>query len=556
MMFAAMVDTGLLPFFAFSAYLSYNDYSRNAYGWSTILNDSDLSYKVIYAFFIMNATVGGLLLVSLFMDVYLATIFRKIAKLPPDMNPLEPNLTSRHGHKRNKSSMNITEKQMSSSTLANNRNLGISGKRIPYMHTRTDSADSVTLYGNDSARNSRAELRKDFDEAQHDPYRLSKASSRQTLAPTRPNSAVPPSNNARQPGTGLEYRPQRSSNLVQENSRPSSWLSYLDYEGQPTDISDVANQQLDQEVRPLSPVSAISSRGPSMDQPRNERENWYARNTDYEMVANNISTHDMATETVSSNDLQSDYLVPPLFPQQKKRSRDPLGMNPPTPVPDYQDENNSEYPAALYGSAMGPGHGQRPALTPADGNRRTSRPSSFIGSGGKSRFYGNLRASIGGADKKPADSNVVEIYPDSDSDEYERTKTMHSDYSGNIEVYGSSDDGNDDPVAAYHAAQVSTYSPQRVDHQSWRGHGVGNGMRQTSNSTGHDLHAGYAGLGSEFGRGMARRREVSGKVAEEGRSPGFDEVGRRPAYDEVVVPQQGSSYRIPQAAGWNRFKGL
>ena len=246
MMFAAMVDTGLLPFFAFSAYLSYNDYSRNAYGWSTILNDSDLSYKVIYAFFIMNATVGGLLLVSLFMDVYLATIFRKIAKLPPDMNPLEPNLTSRHGHKRNKSSMNITEKHMSSSTLANNRDLGISGKRIPYMHTRTDSADSVTLYGNDSARNSRAELRKDFDEAQHDPYRLSKASSRQTLAPTRPNSAVPPSNNARQPGTGLEHRPQRSSNLVQENSRPSSWLSYLDYEGQPTEISDVANQQLDQ----------------------------------------------------------------------------------------------------------------------------------------------------------------------------------------------------------------------------------------------------------------------------------------------------------------------
>ena len=633
MLFAAMVDTGLLPFLAFASYLSYLDWKQNRYGWSTLFNDNLMSYKIIFAFFILSCTLAGVTLISLIVDIYLATIFRKIAKLPPDMNPLEPNLTSRHGqqHKRNKSTMDVTAKHMSGSTLAAKRESAMSGRRVPYLHARTDSADSVTLYGNESARNSRIEMRKGFNEHKNDPYLQSKNNSRVTLAPTRPSSAVNPAENTRSPGTGLDHRPARSSGLANSRSpdrspeRPSSWLSYLDYEGVPTDLSEEANQQLNQDVRALSPVSALSSRGPSLDHPRQmqERENWYhgsARNSNTHLpTAHNATTfsasnihlptahdttnpnysnahlptaHNATTLNASTLDLTNGNLAPPEFQHLKKRSREPLGMNPPTPTntqPQYQDENGSVYtPAhAAYG-ALDPG---REVLTPTNGNaQRPSRPSSlhstsFVGSGDKSRFYGDLRASIGsiGAEQrvgKEADSNIVEICSDSstDSDDYDRTKTMQStsDYSANFEVYASDSDdegavselnvqhlrmqnGNANrysPPKHGNRNQYSPPSPIRVDTnthdarpaamhtESW------NVVRQVSNSTGYNLHGGYAGLGTEFGV-MARRREVSGKVAEEGRSP----MGRgRVEEVQETTPQKkglGAS-----AGGWARFKGL
>jgi hypothetical protein len=354
MLFAAMVDAALLPFFVFCAYLSYLDWSQNRYGWSTLFNNSDISYKVIFTFFALSCAETGILFFSLLMDLYLATIFRKIAKMPPDMNPLEPNLTSRHGqaHKRNKSSMNITEKHMSGSTLAAQRSSALSGKRIPFIHTRTDSADSVTLYGNESARNSRIEMRKGFEENKNDPYLASANSSRLTLAPTRPSSAINPAENARVAGAGLDHRPARSSGLVKTTTRspersterPSSWLSYLDYEGVPTQLSDEAHDQLDQEVRPLSPVSALSSRGASMDQNLQERENWYqgasARNSQADIPPSNVS-----------NLVLNSNLSPPQYAGAKKRSREPLGMNPPTPPTtqqQFQDEN-MYHPTGPYG---------------------------------------------------------------------------------------------------------------------------------------------------------------------------------------------------------------
>ena len=570
MLFAAMVDTGLLPFFAFSSYLSYLDWAQNKYGWSTLFNDSEMSYKIIYTFFALNCSASGLVLIALVMDIYLATLFRKIAKMPPDMNPLEPNLTSRHGqrHKRNKSSMNVTEKHMSGSTLAAQRNSAMSGRRVPYLHTRTDSADSVTLYGNESARNSRIEMRKGLDENKMDPYLQSNNNSRVTLAPTRPSSAMSPGEHARTAGAGLDYRPARSSALGPNRSpgrsperspeRPSSWLSYLDFEGVPTPLSEEAEQDLGHEVRPLSPVSAMSSRGPSIDQARHvqERDDWYGG-----------SARDNTTNLHAINNaiLAGDHLIPP--PDQfKKRSREPLGMNPPTPTTaqyQYQDENVYTLAHATYGALD-----DRHVLTPTNGNaQHNSRPSSFIGSGGKSRFYGNLRASIGsvGAEQrvgKHADSSNIEVYDDGEDDDYERTRTMqsNSDYSGNFEVYDESDDegpvsdlnvqhlrlqhGNQNPPPKngmnVTVLQASPIVPTQTS--DWKG------VRQISNSTGNDLHAGYAGLGAEFGRGMARRREVSGKVAEEGRSEMWEEL-------EEDTPNKKKGLGA-SGMGWARFKGL
>lgn len=518
MIFAAIIDTGLIPFFVFSAWLAHADYTRNQYGWSTLFNDSDLSYKIIFAFFIVSCVQGGILTVSLILDIYLAAMFKHIARMPPDMNPLEPNLTSRH--KRNKSEA-ITEKNMNASALAAKRESGMSGfKRVPFIHTRTDSADSVTLYGNESARNSRAEFRKELNDNGKDPWRFSGS----TVSPSRPSSAVSPSPNARGAGAGLDYRPERASSPLKETpSRPSSWLSYLDYEGVPTDMSADAKARLDGEVRPISPVSAISGRDPSIDRRNNERENWYqgpARNSQVYLPSNNSSRHQ----------LDQNLAVPTTESTPKKRSREPLAMNPPTPT-GGQFANENAYsipqPESRYSFEE-----DREVLNDTHGNARgrptgNSRPSSFIGSGGKARFYGDLRSSIGSVsfpfgDKKEAELDVHEVDP------YERTKTMQteSDYSANFEVYES--DSEDEGQLRANIVDVKPSFAQPPNPFS---------VRQSSNSTGADLNAGYAGLGVEFGRGMGRRRDVSGKAAEEGRAGS-------------VSPARNGE------AGWKRFKGL
>lgn len=498
----------------FSAWLSYADYTSNTYGWSTLFNDTALSYKIIHALFLLSCIEGGILLVSLFLDIYLGIKFKQIARLPPDLNPLEPNLTSRH--KRNKSE-GITEKNMKASALvAQKESPGPGLKRIPFIHTRTDSADSVTLYGSDGARNSRLELRKEMNDNEKDPWRWSRSPS-----PERPNSAVNPSPNSHPAGTGLDFRPERSSGLA-KLSRPSSWLSYIDYEGVPCSLSEEANAELDHEVQPISPVSTLSPRDAPVRRLQDERENWYQgsppRNSQSQVPKNGSYVSSKSSKTSLNQSMQ----IPLSELQPKKRSREPLAMNPPTPT---RGQHNGENTYFTPGRASpGTDSATRVVLHDADGNAQARpkmgpRPSSFIGSGGKTRFYGNLRSSVGSInsqqDKKDANVSVHEI-----QDPYDRTRTMQSesDYSANFEIYASDSD-NDEKLRA----EVG-HAPQ----------GQWNGVRQTSNSTGYDLNAGYAGLGSEFGLGTGRRRDVSGKVAEEGRAS---------------PPKNG-------AAGWERFKGL
>lgn len=572
MFFAGILDIGLIPFFAFSAVMANSDYTTNVYGWSTLFADDDASHKLIYAFYLISVVEAGLFAVSLGLDVYLTIVFRKIAKMPPDMNPLEDNLTARPSgkHKRNKSEM-VFEKHLSASTLASQRmstmsedNL-ISNKRIPFTHTRTDSADRVTLYGNNKAFDSRVSLRNDINEAQNDPYRHSMAASQHSLSPSRPSSAITPAANARSPGAGLDHKPVRSSGLASKPAgRPASWLSYVDYEGVPTPLSDTASQNLDVEIRPLSPVSLMSDRDtsprraghesvsslPGAERAQEFLQNWYqASDKRSQQSQINLPFND-SNEHV--HDQENNLSAPPPYApgQAKKRSRDPLGMHPPTPVRERASDDNSEgYKQHLEPPSYATP--QRQALQDVHVNSSGrpsmgSRPSSFVGSGGKTRYYGNLRTSLAGS---PTRTPNPEHHYDSDEDmNQRRTRTMDSEDSGNFRVYDSDEESHHD--TELHPVDRQTHAimlGKPIETEDW------NGPRKVSNSTGYDLKTGYAGLGSEFGLGMARRREVSGKVAEEGRSAGYGGIGMPEEKVGAVITGQGQR---GGAAGWARFKGL
>ena len=519
MIFAAMTDMGLIPFLIFSALMAHDDYTGNAYGWGTLFPTSDASYKVIYAFYLISVVQGCLTLISLALGIYLAIVFRKIAKLPLDMNPLEPNLTARP-HKRNKSE--LTDKYTNSATasLINGRMSKASdpftpaSRRVPFMHTRTDSADSLEGYLRSSARHS------GFD---------SLLPSRDN-SPTRPQPTVSPAENARQAGMGLYQAESRfKASPIPSESR-HSWLSFSNYEGVPTLLSDEAERQLDRRVRPLSPVSPVSSRSHSRDN-NHTTSSWqrlYRDTPEYDPFSSEHSPERPSAQHLETRGSQQFLQPRSLESSPQKRSRDPLGMNPPSP---YQNQ----YYSANEGQQRGTSSAQlgRNAQQNTDGNA-TTRTSSFVGSGGKTRFYGSLRSSVGSIIIKDERKMSGK---ESDSSDYERTRTLESEDS-NVEIHGVDDDSLDENGYP----QIKEASSD--DDDAWRPSG-----RNVSTSTGFDLRGGYAGLTADFGKGMARRREVSGKVAEEGRSP--DSNFRAEEVNSGVVEKQKAG-----AAGWSRFKGL
>ena len=545
-MFAGLLDVGLIPFFAIACYMAYLEHSSTAYGWTTLFSESGLTYSVVQAFMLLSGVVGGLLVVSLVVDIYLAVIYRKITNIPPDMNPLEEkdNLTARPHHKRNKSEL-VYKKHLSGSTLASERyskmsKLSDEGRRIPFKHTRTDSADRDSF-----------SFKRDFVNEIKDPYsvRASMQLEHDNSAPSRPSSAITPAANARVAGSGLEHKPARSSALATSPVRRSSWFSEANYEGVPVEAHDYEYENY---YRSTSPVSAIS-----------EQNKYPPSSFPGQTQAPRPSTapqrppvHYQQVTCEQENDMPSpeqlSLALPPSFHSQKKRSREPLGMNPPTPVNErFHDPSLLVQPLALPGYATPP----RSPLRDTDTNSVTdygtpaSRPASFVGSGTKSRFYGNLRGSLGGS---PTRTRSHEL----DDEDITRSNTTKSAESGNFEVYASDSDSDSiqhsdvdyDPYRSHPTGPMGLQQPPAhglpVLIGDYQLDTMYHGQRQVSNSTGHDLHNGYAGLDPEFANAIPRRREVSGKIAEEGRG-----------FEITTQPVQVKSAK-PGAAGWARFKGL
>ncbi|TAQ91003.1 hypothetical protein B7494_g594 [Chlorociboria aeruginascens] len=163
MLFASFFDVSIIPFYAFDAWVSTTQTT-----WTIVLPNQQVNIFSRSVFF-LAIVAGGLHLLSLGIGLYLAVTFRKITKLPPDMNPLEDNLTSRH--KRNKSSVTTvntytnSEKRLST-PLENKRSSGAAYEdlarppTIPFFHTRTGSTDSFSTYRSTPppSRDPRAEL--------------------------------------------------------------------------------------------------------------------------------------------------------------------------------------------------------------------------------------------------------------------------------------------------------------------------------------------------------------------------------------------------------------
>ncbi|KAF4302014.1 hypothetical protein GTA08_BOTSDO10321 [Botryosphaeria dothidea] len=110
--FTLIIDTGLIPFYVFTAMLAKTNLSE-APGtegrWRSFFNADESTNKILSSTWLTSVTVGGLHLVSIGVGLYLVLVFRKISRLPPDMNPLEDNLTSRRSTKHKHKTSSLSE---------------------------------------------------------------------------------------------------------------------------------------------------------------------------------------------------------------------------------------------------------------------------------------------------------------------------------------------------------------------------------------------------------------------------------------------------------------
>ncbi|KAK4140646.1 uncharacterized protein C8A04DRAFT_39734 [Dichotomopilus funicola] len=158
-LFSGFSDICVLPLYAYGAILARNKNEE----WKTKPpSDPNVVQYMVPSVYYGLIGAGGLHLLSLAISLWLGLMFRRIANMPPDMNPLEANLTSRVAHKRNKSSVATTstyydEKSERGSRLYDDddEKHSVRPRSIPFMHTRQGS-DLSSLES--STRDSRINL--------------------------------------------------------------------------------------------------------------------------------------------------------------------------------------------------------------------------------------------------------------------------------------------------------------------------------------------------------------------------------------------------------------
>ncbi len=405
MLFAAIVDVGLIPFLVFTALMSRTEYIEpvNATGhWTTLFGSDEATTKITHSTFLISVVSGSLHLVSLIISIYLGVVFRKISRLPPDMNPLEDNLTSRH--KRNKSHLSLLDSRMSKTSMGTPTGKGESkpedplipqSRTVPFMLTRHDSHENITNVSHSisNARDSQRDLSASPFYDQPSAHRTSQTNvkdpsytqarspywSRTKVQSHYPNQSVSPI-----PSTDLRCLPVEQAPIKQAaeaNVSHCSTRSSSIYSSN-TITTIATSRPASASCRSIAPTSPDSnwiihsSRSPSP-QPSSPRELEHLRNKQPYQPLSQTSPF-----SYTSNDEDA-------FPK-------PLEMNPPTP-PIQQQKRRQDV--------------EKRALTPRAGNVRQEnrRPGPGMVGIGKARTRGAVDSSGMGGGGRVVSRSGIEV---------------------------------------------------------------------------------------------------------------------------------------------------
>lgn len=567
MVFAATVDLGLIPFYIFSAYIAQGQYAYGSYNWETLLGTGDITQKIAQTTFLLSIINGGLHAVSFGISVSLAVIFRQIGQLPPDLNPLEDNLTSRP-HKRNKSE--LTEKYLSQGSL--DSGIGMDDpligppRSVPFMHTRGRSSDNGQFYSGNPRDNPLPPLPPQHEHIPRQKPTRSEMRFRQLGC--QPNVQISPmptqnlDNAFARPTTAIiQNDPDWDTSPVPERSQcisPASdnWVTYPSPSSSPApdvpahvDRTPVPVEDIQNNKAPSRGASSMFTRSNTSASTNSGFRNWLNYSQRYGSPMGGVIAEEnrgqyesLATHEYYGND--DDTRTPPQQTQfydntnteqdlgdhhisihldqddaeedPSPARQNPLGMNPPTPQPIEESHPNTNTGRSVLSDIPN----LTSNLTP---NPPAKKPSQQKGN----RFYNNVEEKTGLS---------VNRTPSGKGPKKERSKLLKRDsqkakaYSS-LKQHDDEIDGPVDPAITEGDRRGRVVSNSGADIAAQRSLGGGSSL-----SYGNYI----AGLG------VGRRRDVSGKIAEEGR-------GGSTISEEKDTPSQNSA---PRAAGWARFAGL
>jgi hypothetical protein len=463
----------------------------------------DLILEIIW---IAAIAIAGLHLACCGMDLYLIIIFRKIAKLPPDMNPLEDNLTARKrsGHKHKNSEMTINTNlsgddmtlaerkklaHMSGSTLSVDNKSFDDNRSVPFGHSRNGSKASLAFspHNPESARWSRHQ----FD-GQQDLYREAVSPARRSRYEIRPDGK-------------LEVRSRRGSQSPSKSNRSSRIeIQELDISHANLSSSDLPASEYGRAISPPLPVRSPAVPNPAGD--KNDsgngekkgllNDNWYVLDAEDDEDPVPAPTSKISLSRSNGyapvRDRHDSFEPATLVPK-------PLGMHPPTPPndnefpdPDHTGDGGIERNLTNKTNASSVYSESAPSLKSSKGPNGTP----------KGKYYGDLAAATRGIRSgSPTHSNSP-LPPLPGANAVAGLNTLY----GNSNGYGNNLYGL--PPSP---RQSRTPSPEKQS-------------RVISRSGADIADESVLYLHPEENRSafsMRSRRDVSGKVAEEGRGGGI-----------------------------------
>lgn len=475
--FALLIDAGLIPFYAFITWAGKTNFEQ-AVGtkgrWRTFFPIDD---TVLHALWLTAIINGGLHILSFFMDVYLLIVFKKISQMPPDMNPLEDNLTSRRKSKHKYKSSSVSDfddkrfSQVTTSSMNTSSTNRLSRAQEPLM-SQSNSSGMAFLQ-------SRTDKDMSFSPHNPDTARLSRVS----LADAYPASRI---------------RSPMPSDTISMGKRNSAAMSIPIRQDEPEQSYD-------------GPVSEVD-----------DSDNWRVLDKDSECEYDPYRAKSLRHTPEVESEGRSRY--EPLAQSSDKYVQQPLRMNPPTPPPpsapvhsmnsplsqlsrQYQEhdkENDRSHTMLSDVSAL-----SMSSRYSIDDTVVSAAPSSSSSAdnASKGRFYGDLAAAMRGVRQH--------------GDTAPRPKSMV----GSVHHAGS-DFSSLRPSPQHRSRQ----SPATARSQNGRPRSYVDSVSGTvirKPAEGADMEkrsprvvsrSGVDYAGAEGDLGLGRSRDVSGKIAEEGRS--------------------------------------
>ncbi|KAF3081794.1 hypothetical protein TWF569_009745 [Orbilia oligospora] len=157
-LFAVGSDCCIIPFYVFIALWTWQQRTEmianpnNPDNWVSVFNkdNAEFSQLMVFISFITACAGGGLMVMTVMLGLFIAITFRRISRLPPDMNPLDDttytSLTTRPSSKRFSKSSDL-----SSDSFSKSASRDVSPKRaVPFLEVRTKNGSLNWEFTKDS----------------------------------------------------------------------------------------------------------------------------------------------------------------------------------------------------------------------------------------------------------------------------------------------------------------------------------------------------------------------------------------------------------------------